>query len=142
MIIQSNDNECRIFQKGVDTEMQQYRAPALVYNADNQTLSVQLSIIQANEYRDSAVVTTNSKIRKDRWYTITISYSQGLTLVYVNGVLDVVSDITPYQIDFNDQLLAIGPNNQDCAFVIKSFEIYNRIMKASEIEAKSAKNFY
>jgi hypothetical protein len=63
-------------------------------------------------------------------------------LIYVNGILDTASDISPFVINQNDGKLVFGDNLDNCQFAIRNFEIYNRLMKASEIESRSAINFY
>ena len=54
---------------------------------------------------------TNSRLQPNKWYTVAISYSLGYVLVYVNGIVDVANDISPFKIDNNDHVFAIGPNN-------------------------------
>ena len=73
---------------------------------------------------------------------MTVGFDEGYLLIYVNGILDTANDITPYKIKKNEGGLVIGNNEIDCAFGIRNFEVYSRLLKSTEIESKSAVSFY
>lgn len=73
---------------------------------------------------------------------MTVGYSEGFILIYVNGILDTANDINPYKLVVNKDNLVIGNNDYDCAFGIKNFEVYNKLLRSVEIEAKSSVSFY
>lgn len=77
-----------------------------------------------------------------KWYTLTIGFNEGFLLIYINGILDTANEINPYKIKVNEDGLVIGNNEFDCSFGIRNFEVYNRLLKSTEIEAKSAVSFY
>ena len=60
--------------------------------------------------KQTVTIESNSRLQRNRWYTITLSFSQGYALMYINGVLDVANDVSPYQLATNEHNLIIGPD--------------------------------
>ena len=117
------------------------RAPLLTYDSVSNQLQVSIAV-EKDGKTENVDIKSNAKLIYRKWYTVTVGYSEGYLLLYVNGVLDTANDISPYKLKNNELNLVIGNNDYDCNFGIKNFEIYNRLLKSTEVEAKSAVSFY
>ncbi len=119
-----------------------FKAPNTGYNCDyslsvgyDQNSQARVSFNFGQGSTQYTSITGNIVLQTNQWYLVTATRANGISKIYINGVMDVSTtySYTPYNQNFN-LLLGMSVNaNQSFSGALDELRIYNRALSVQEI---------